>query len=620
MKIIWLIFAFLPGFAAANTPTDTPTFTVSPTYSVTQTPTLTPTSQYHVLVVGGGGGGGAGVAGQDWTMAGGGGGGGQVLDVHPYLLNGNTYLVHVGASVIHNTQGQNSFFDVYQAYGGGAGATDGVGGGCGGNGGGGFAAYHCPASCYSSSNGGGTCPSPLPTPGSSNPGGNGFEAVPQSVEGGGGGGANGGGGTNAGNGGLGFASNISGATVYYGGGGGAGNTIAVNCFGTLPGGIGGGGNGAYNSTKTGCGCNPCAAGWGFNNRGGGGGGGCYNYYSDRNGLDAGHGGSGVVFLSYSSSLGWFNATGNYVTSTASGANIYEWLSGDGSITINSPFSPTPTAAQTATPTPTYTPPAACYPYMVQDETLTATNLPELQFTAQTNHCFNCTNVLVLATNNTDNQSVIDDVMWTAAGVWYPTLQIPSNQWHEGLEIWTNYLETPLEAPYITVISPTYDTVNVVAAQFLQFDGTEYAPGYNLTVTASTVSSAFLSSTLNVQYVNGTVLSVYSGAKSLLNWPPGFGNLGYWHGYGTWASTDSVFGNIIGGNAVTFTANTYQATTNGPAAVSVQLELPPITNNQCAPVPTMTGTMTFTLTPTISPSWTVSPTATISPTATPSVTP
>ena len=97
---------------------------------------------------------------------------------------------------------------------------------------------------------------------------------------------------NAGNGSIGFESNITGTNVFYGGGGGGGGWSESSGSGMTCGGIGqsGGGNGA--SKTSGCSFNSLTATSGTAGLGGGGGG--ARWRAD----PAGNGGSGVVIVAY----------------------------------------------------------------------------------------------------------------------------------------------------------------------------------------------------------------------------------------------------------------------------------------------------------------------------------
>jgi len=210
-----------------------------------------------VLVIAGGGGGGPGTFSVD---AGGGGGAGGLLAQTAFLTSGTNYPITVGAGGASNTNGNTSFISpFYYAVGGGRGNTNGAAGGSGGSGGGG---------------GGNAGVGGAGTTGQGNTGGTGVGTY---GPGGGGAGAVGSNGSppNAGAGGVGLASSITGTSVFYAGGGG-GNPSAAG---------GNGGGGAGGGTTT-------VGVAGTANTGGGGGGGGPN-----TNLAGGAGGSGVVILS-----------------------------------------------------------------------------------------------------------------------------------------------------------------------------------------------------------------------------------------------------------------------------------------------------------------------------------
>jgi hypothetical protein len=244
-----------------------------------------------LLLIGAGGSGGFG--GVTYSEGAGGGGAGAVLQVGGQLLkSGTSYSVSVGAGGLARTgtyqggtNGGNSTFGSFIAYGGGAGNVGG-GGAAGASGGGGGA--------DGASRTGGSATYWI----QGNNGGTGFGSVTPGLRGGGGGGGYNAVGATAtsgvaGNGGIGTASFTEWGTitgtgqnlsnlVYYAGGGGGG-TFTPGTSGT--GGLGGGGNGSTSTSGID----------GLANSGGGGGG-----SSSSNSANAsGAGGSGVVIIRYS---------------------------------------------------------------------------------------------------------------------------------------------------------------------------------------------------------------------------------------------------------------------------------------------------------------------------------
>jgi hypothetical protein len=230
----------------------------------------------QALVVGGGGGGG-------WTIGGGGGGGG-VIDFAPEsglrLLANQTYSIVVGAGGSNQANvgnwpnglnGGDSSLDLLStnlvALGGGGGgswnSSAGLAGGCGGG----------------SSN-------RNATEAEGGQGGNGGPSVGECPGGGGGAGGNGQPGQNAaqtaGQGGIGYLSDITGTPAYYAGGGGGGGGNSCHYGGQ--GGLGGGGDGRDANS-------PVPAGAGTDGLGGGGAGG-----SHASANCGGRGGSGTVIL------------------------------------------------------------------------------------------------------------------------------------------------------------------------------------------------------------------------------------------------------------------------------------------------------------------------------------
>ncbi len=245
----------------------------------------------NYLVVAGGGGGGSGVGG---ISNGGGGGAGGLLTSSISLSSGTAYTITIGAGAAANLTGSNSSIStIATSLGGGGGSFDVVAGLAGGSGGGGCGGA---TAGRSPTNGG------VGTAGQGNAGGNGFGGSPFGGGGGGGAGAVGITATGVGgNGGIGVASTISGASAYYAGGGGGasgGSPASV-------GGLGGGGAGGVAAIGTA----------GTANTGGGGGGSGAGY-------TAGAGGSGIVIISY---LGSQRGTGGTVTSSG-GYTIHTFTS------------------------------------------------------------------------------------------------------------------------------------------------------------------------------------------------------------------------------------------------------------------------------------------------------
>ena len=307
-------------------------------FSQTYTPP-TPTYTISYLVVAGGGGGG-------WRQNGSGGGGaGGLLTGCATVTQGTTYTTTVGAGGATSTpsnayNGSNSTLT-----GSGFPSITAIGGGYGGSGQG--PSVYCGAT--GGSGGGGAdkeSNSPLAyrggagTPGQGYAGGNGGYLPSTQTGGGGGGGGAGGAGvtwttTQAGNGGVGLQSSITGTAVYYGGGGGGGEDLRTYSPGGLTtsgagnGGSGGGGNGAGFVVGSSPATTRVATG-GTTNTGGGGGGG---NYSNPGYNCAGAGGSGVVILSIPSAnySGNSSVTGPY-TYGVNGPSIVITWTGSGSYT------------------------------------------------------------------------------------------------------------------------------------------------------------------------------------------------------------------------------------------------------------------------------------------------
>ena len=247
-----------------------------------------------ILAVGGGGAGASPYTASTGGGGAGGGGAGGFLEV-TNMLSGGVYSINVGAGGAGGTgsetartpgnDGNDTYLelngtviDSLRAYGGGGGGIWSVGRN-GGSGGGG--------SCDANTQQGGNASQGYP-------GGVGYKRVSATLDGrqsGAGGGGAGGPGANAitnnvgAAGGIGKASWITGAEVFYAGGGGGGSrghSTAESTGGE--GGKGGGGHGGYGSSS-----NKSPAGGGTDGLGGGGGGGCYN-------LPGGKGGNGVVII------------------------------------------------------------------------------------------------------------------------------------------------------------------------------------------------------------------------------------------------------------------------------------------------------------------------------------
>jgi len=278
-------------------------------YSGTQTsgPTSVVATLYvKVLVVAGGGGG---------ANTGSGGGGGGFLYNSSFSITPGPYAVAVGGgggggagTGASGSKGNISSFSTIIAEGGGQGVSHGnCAGANGGSGGGGSISTTCTATGGAGSQG--------------NTGGAGFMSAGlpdwNGTSGGGGGGATGSSGGQAsgssGNGGNGLANSISGTSITYAGGGGGGEVFFVTFAGT--GGSGGGGNANYSQ----------AGSAGTNGLGGGGGGGSFgDTYKD-----GGSGGSGIVIISYTTSL--LTAIGGAITTSA--GNTIHTFTTSGTFTV-----------------------------------------------------------------------------------------------------------------------------------------------------------------------------------------------------------------------------------------------------------------------------------------------
>lgn len=270
----------------------------------------------EVLVIAGGGGGGS-------DMGGGGGGGGVVSNSSVAVTAGVAVTVTVGAggtgapagtgghATTKGTNGGNSTFASITAIGGGAAGTSyytfgNSWGNSGGSGGGGSGYNNGVTPALATGTGFGA--SGEGTAGQGFRGGWG-----QSSYYSGGGGGAGGAGTDANsqpNGGPGVANGILGVNYFWAGGGG-GASYSLGTGGN--GGIGGGGGGAVGVTTGGAGLNPGSPGGGGSsnsqtntpggnggaNTGGGGGGGSHYNFTNK----GGDGGSGIVVVRFSTSLG-----------------------------------------------------------------------------------------------------------------------------------------------------------------------------------------------------------------------------------------------------------------------------------------------------------------------------
>lgn len=260
------------------------------------------------LVVGGGGAGGYGGGGG--YVGGGGGaggvrtsfdsisGGGSPPEPNILITLGSTYFVSIGSGSSLDSIGNPTIFDDITANGGGRGGTtlsgdfSGVDGASGGGG--------------ASQNTTGTSPAGLGKSNEGYPGGEGYHRNGNSlnIASGGGGGAGQAGANatagNAGKGGDGISSTISGANVFYGGGGGGG--LGPKSATAAPGGEGGGGRGGDYGGLAGTN--------GEQNTGGGGGAGSSPSIA---------GGSGVIILRYPSDI-TITADGG-LTSTTDSANV-----------------------------------------------------------------------------------------------------------------------------------------------------------------------------------------------------------------------------------------------------------------------------------------------------------
>lgn len=272
----------------------------------------------EILVVAGGGGGGytsCPSTGSSWCYAssGGGGAGGLISGNIEYTVGNN--IVTVGAG---GTDGSNSVFGPYTAIGGGSGfpgisngyctPLDSTFGDGGSGGGGGYGIYQPWGPCKTYGNGiagqgfrGGIAEDEwLASGGGGGATERGYNANETSVR-------------NAGPGGNGFLSNISGTSTYYAGGGGGGKSSDPFGGQAGSGGNGGGGNGAIL-------CNPGQNG--FVNTGGGGGGagaGIFCWF-----VNASTGGSGIVIIKYPDSNPAAVTTGSPTVTVTGGSRIYKF--------------------------------------------------------------------------------------------------------------------------------------------------------------------------------------------------------------------------------------------------------------------------------------------------------
>ena len=252
-----------------------------------------------------GGGGGAGASGAGDSEGGGGGGAGGYRTSTQNLSLGSLYTITVGDGGAGHGTGNNLGNDGSDSSLSGSGVTTltSTGGGGGGN-------SQTPGRNGGSGGGGGAGPSNPYAGGISSP----VTSPVQGYAGGSGGNssrAGGGGGagavgvdaaTNAGNGGTGVASSITGASVTRAGGGGGGNYTSGNAS---SGGSGGGGIGGYEASGG------RAGGDGTANLGSGGGGTSY-------GSNAGAGGKGVVILSVPDAKYSGTTTGSPTVATDAG--------------------------------------------------------------------------------------------------------------------------------------------------------------------------------------------------------------------------------------------------------------------------------------------------------------
>jgi len=208
--------------------------------------------EVEYLVVGGGGGTYSSSGGRGGSS--GGGAGGLLSNI--ITLSGSTYNIVVGAGGIGLSQGGNSEFNSFIAYGGGLG-TQQTGNRNGASGGGQGILNNVPTASIGTG-----------IDGQGNNGGSASTGNSGTTGGGGGAGAVG----STGTGGIGYESSISGTPTYYAGGG-AGQSINGT---TYSGGLGGGGNSRTNGT--------------INTGGGAGGHAPYN--------SGYNGGSGIVIIRY----------------------------------------------------------------------------------------------------------------------------------------------------------------------------------------------------------------------------------------------------------------------------------------------------------------------------------
>ena len=301
--------------AITGTPTNNATNTYSFSVTVTDSGNNTATQSFSIinnisvtmsyLVVGGGGGGG-------YDAAGGGGAGGLVVGTLAFS-SGTISVGNGGGGGSGGTTGGTGGGSVLTgtsvtvtAYGGGGGGSGGSNGQNGGSSGG---------SGYTSGLTGGSVYQPSPSGGTGYAfaGGNAPATVQYSGAGGGGAGGAGANNNAGGTGGAGYASSITGTSLYYAGGGGAGGSNNAN------GGSGVGGHGAAPSQNA-------AGSPGATNTGSGGGGGGFSGVG-------GNGATGIVIISYPNTnpaLGTIPGTLTYTVNTnVSGNRVYQFTSGSG---------------------------------------------------------------------------------------------------------------------------------------------------------------------------------------------------------------------------------------------------------------------------------------------------
>lgn len=254
---------------------------------------------------------------------------------------------------------------------------------------------------------------------------------------------------------------------------------------------------------------------------------------------------------------------------------------------------TPTNTFTASPTPTSTntPQIATY---VTSQSYSFANSPTITIPwTPSISGVNELLVVIVSTNNTDDQSVVQGVSYAGNSFYGPFVQQPSLQYCEGIELWTfslgSYPYSGFTSGNIVITQPSYNSIindNVVV---LEYSGAAQLATPNVSAFSSAQQAqqqTFLGLTLQPVFQNSTIIAAYSGVKGLVpyNGNQYAGSLWttrkYFHKYGTFSACDDYYR-----APVSLTSSLYQSLPpNNPAASVLMAEIPSFSYFTPTPTP------------------------------------